>query len=1144
LKHISGLEASRELTFFWVCGLLKRDMRLSLTWVLILLLLTGRVLAQPTIVPDAAVMKLDELGLYSAGYAYRGQPERRFPIGWTGFFEEKTGVACEPYGVQNGKQVFLLHCPWRNGTGITFQEFSFQTPAVSRIRLRGATAMKSDMITKSDGVTFRIYTNGIKGLEYHQTNDVWQPFEFQFAPLTGSNLVVRFEVDPGPRNNASCDYAFWGDRELVFEGYHPVPRTNPPPPALALSKVWSARTGDVVPRGGFGGSTRFQVSNQLARFHYAAADGTLDYAWRAPQSTNDPLFGALTLTAQMAGDAPVTVPLAKAATIAWTAAATLQTSFFQATNRGVALYETFLVGGSKVQVCAVGRLIGKSLVLSVTCDQPVVKVMDAGKWGPTLRCRQMVVPYLDGAVSYLPRENLFVNAFLDWTASAASSHNSTRADYNALTDGTRNRLRERVIFSAAWHQAEVFPNLPGPPSPHLGFLADKVVLDIWGGSFASIAGHLAGLADYGMRNCIALVHVWQRSGYDNALPAHVPAKAGQGGDSGMSNLVAAVARSGMRAALHENYVDYYPNYDFYDPNDIALDSQASLVKAWYNSGTQIQSFAVKPNAILRLAATQSPEIHRRYHTAADYLDVHSAVPPWFHVDFRAGEPGAGTFARVWDIHRQLWAYERATHRGPVFGEGNRHFYWSGWLDGVEAQFGTGWPENQGLTAPLHVDFDLLKIHPLQFNHGMGYYERWWPAGYHTHWRGSPPLAVLDQYRAQEVAYGHAGFLAGPTCSSIPYAWLEYHLLSPVTARYGNAKPVQISYWQNGVWLDPTAAAKSETQRDCVRIAYDSGLTVTVNASTNNLAVHGTVLPQFGWLAEGNGVIAGTTLRGGVITDFADTGDSLFANARSAADWDLSGCRRVHPAVAQFQQTAARVFRVTYRWDVSEVVPRDYRCFVHLCQTNSIKIQQDHILPTSQWQAGRTVNDGPYTITVGAAIADGDYDWLIGLYEQGGGGRLNLLGADAGQSRIRLGTLRLANSGATLTFIPEANTNYTDPSCLHHAHLNSAGIPIDFGDLRTDGSVWLRREGAQWVLKTWPRDRSFTLELSAARFGAPARVRCIGGPANTLSPVPLGRRWYLPLNGAREYRWAANDLKPPNAARSGDRKMLKRLDPGS
>ena len=173
-----------------------------------------RALGQPVINPDASVMNFDELGVYAVGYAYRGEAEQQFPLGWSGFFEDRTGVACEPYGAQNGKRAFLLHCPWRNGTGIAFQQFTFNLPTeATRILLRGATAMKSDIVTNSDGVTFRVFANGVKRLERHQTHDTWLPYEFDFTGLRGSNLTVRFEVDPGPRNNASFDYSFWGDRE-------------------------------------------------------------------------------------------------------------------------------------------------------------------------------------------------------------------------------------------------------------------------------------------------------------------------------------------------------------------------------------------------------------------------------------------------------------------------------------------------------------------------------------------------------------------------------------------------------------------------------------------------------------------------------------------------------------------------------------------------------------------------------------------------------------------------------------------------------------------------------------------------------------------------------------------------------------------
>ena len=63
----------------------------------------------PLIVPDADHLLLDEIGLYAVGYQYRGQAEKRFSDGWSGGFENLTGVALQPAGEQNGRAAFLEH---------------------------------------------------------------------------------------------------------------------------------------------------------------------------------------------------------------------------------------------------------------------------------------------------------------------------------------------------------------------------------------------------------------------------------------------------------------------------------------------------------------------------------------------------------------------------------------------------------------------------------------------------------------------------------------------------------------------------------------------------------------------------------------------------------------------------------------------------------------------------------------------------------------------------------------------------------------------------------------------------------------------------------------------------------------------------
>jgi hypothetical protein len=594
----------------------------------------------------------------------------------------------------------------------------------------------------------------------------------------------------------------------------------------------------------------------------------------------------------------------------------------------------------------------------------------------------------------------------------------------------------------------------------------------------------------------------------------------------MKELVATGVKLGHPVALHENYVDYYPNYEKFDVNDIALDSEGEKRKAWYNPGTKIQSFAVKPTAILKLAKEQSPEIHRRYGTNANYLDVHSAVPPWFHVDQRAGEPGAGRFTTVFDTHKKLFQYEREIHGGPVFGEGNNHWYWSGMLDGVEAQFGSGWPSDKGESAPLLVDFDLLKIHPLQINHGMGYYERWWEGSYGR----APTMRTLDQYRMQEVAFGHAGFLGARTWNVVPLAWLEHHLMTPVTSRHATAKPTRINYMHEGQWVDTSEAAKVGAW-DRVQVAYDSGLVITANQAAEPLAVGDHTLPEFGWLAEGAGLTAGTTLRDGAFADFAETSSSVFVNARRASDWDQSGRKKVRPTVGLFRSIGPRKFTASYRWEIGQGLDADFIAFVHFVpvenksgddDADAIAFQQDHppSQPTSQWKAGMKLDDGPYEVTVPPGVADGIYHWTTGLYRPEGP-RLRLEGPSDYAGRVVLGTLTIRDSGRSIAFEPKRDEP-VPPRLNPLAHLNRDVKPIDFGPIRTDLSVLVRRESDDWVARVWPRDAAGLVELSSERFGRPTIIRAEGGTATEIKPATAASpaRWSLPINGSRAYRWPA------------------------
>ena len=1075
------------------------------------------------IIPLGPVVSLDEVGIYSIGCKYRDGRMKAFPSGWSGNFDDATGIACMPYGEQHGKNATLLHCPWRNGTGVSFQEFRFRVPHVAKALVTGAIALGTFAVGKSDGATFRVYANGQILLDENRTTDDWKEFSLDVSRFTGDILTLRFETDPGPRDDPSFDYSIWGDRKLILPGMSSsgVSPVSVPPPDLLEA---TAESTDVAPMDGDKGKGSFEGKLDEALFHWKGEAGSMDYRWDFPNTTDSSPLGRITLTAlssHQASGRPVVSQFGSSASIAWIGRVEPIGRMPLTVTDGCGYVQVYRIGGKTTQVRVVGRLVGKSLVFDVSCDQNLIREFNMGAWGPVAYRRQLTVPYYSGQVQYLPVANLFVNAFLDWTHSGASNFDGNRAVYGALTDGTRRRLQERAVFAASWHLAGALPSIPNPKSPFIPKVGGRLVLDTWGGRFDDIAKGFETLRDYGIDDCTAIIHSWQRSGYDNALPAHYPANAALGGDGAMTRLVRTGVGLGYLVALHENYVDYYPNFEGFRENDVALDSDGKRVLAWFQPGTKIQSFAVKPNAILPLAKTQSPEIHRRYGTNADYLDVHSAVPPWFHVDYRATEQGAGKFSEVWDVHRRLWAFERETYQGPVFGEGANHWYWSGLLDGVEAQFGVGWPGSLGMTAPLMVDFDLLRIHPLQANHGMGYYERWWSA---EPWGGLPPMSVLDQYRMQEVAYGHTGFLGGSTWNQIPAAWLEHHLLKPVTTAYAGVSPKRIEYQVAGTWVDSDVAAR-ESAWNRVRETYANGLVVTANAKPEPLIAAGLVLPQFGWSAIGAGVKAWTALVKGAIADYAETADGVFANARQEAYWNVSGVHRIRPEAFGFQQTGPRRFKLITRWHVGEGLDHDYTAFVHFflpgaeLDQEGIRFQGDHPLqtPTSAWRANTVIDDGPWDVSIPANVADGRYLVGVGLYRPGAD-RVSLEGASDTHGRVILGAIVVSDSGQTIQF---ESSKEKDNGRLdwYQKDLNAGARVIDFGTLRTNGSVNIVRKGSEWILQTFPRNAKFHLELSAKFFGSPKRVECVGGISSSVVTVMKGGFWNLDLNGASKYRWA-------------------------
>jgi hypothetical protein len=786
---------------------------------------------------------------------------------------------------------------------------------------------------------------------------------------------------------------------------------------------------------------------------------------------------------------------------------------------GTSLTITYKMGTETVHVVVQVTPTSAGIKAQIDADQQVITSVDMGNWASTLNADAIAVPYYTGSVWYSKSLSAYVNGWWDWHSTQATHLNDTGAQYLAKTDGTLNKLHDLMELAVSANVDAVFPDPGNAASPYMATLSGRTILDIWDAGFSEIQSGLSDLGDYGITNCVGIIHDWQYAGYDNALPEHYPANAELGGGAGLSAAIAQGQFDGCLMAVHENYVDYYPNYPNFNSAAVALNSDGSQMLSWLNLSTGIQSFAAKPTWMQANADTQSPMIHSLYGTTAGFLDVNSSVSPSWHGDMDASSPQAGMLAAFVQNSQALWAYERQVHNGPVLGEGDSHWYYSGLLDGVEAQLGAGGiPVNTDTSLPLFVDFDLLQIHPLQVNHGMGYYDRWTQSG-----AWSMTTAQMDGYRMQEIAFGHAPFLTVGTWNNVPLAFVESNLVSPVAASYGTALANSIQYQVNGAWTSSSAAALSG-QFTQVQVAYNNGLTLVANASTTPLTWNSLTIPQYGWAAKNGNLLAYTAQCGSTICDYAQTPTSIFANSRNQSDAEI-GWGYAAPSVAEVKQGSGSSFTITFDWLVYRSLGTqvNYTAFVHFVNdlqasdaNGGIVFQGDHqpSPPTSMWQVGQTVSDGPITVAVPSSVPDGTYSIRMGLYDPATGEPLLLSGNNDGTERYIVGYLTVSGGGTQVHFSapsPPAN----------NPRLNATGTLVNFGTVQTDGMISITKEDGQWVLRPFPRYRNFSVLLNKTNFPMPTVVQAAGTSASAVVPVDQGAYWQLPLNGDKTYSWPVN-----------------------
>ena len=145
-------------------------------------------------------------------------------------------------------------------------------------------------------------------------------------------------------------------------------------------------------------------------------------------------------------------------------------------------------------------------------------------------------------------------------------------------------MRYFIPTENVWDAVRAWRDVNGlEPAGGVEEVAGRFVFDLWGGRYGQSARALRQAFSYGLTDSMVIWHNWQRWGYDYRLPNIYPPNPGLGTLEEIKDLIAACKESGVPVALHDNYIDFYPDADgFSYEENIAFGRDGTPVKAWLN----------------------------------------------------------------------------------------------------------------------------------------------------------------------------------------------------------------------------------------------------------------------------------------------------------------------------------------------------------------------------------------------------------------------------------------------------------------------------------------------------------------------------------------------------------------------------------
>lgn len=1029
----------------------------------------------PLAMPPGGQMALEEIPIYRAVMQVFGQPPEPMPPGWRGSHSVHRGSVDVGSRTLGGiaKKGLVIHPPWFEGkVGTALVEFPVTLPKVRPIQLRFSLGMQEE--GQSDGVTFRVRVArhdapagefGAVVFERHTATKVWEEHEVDLSHFAGETIRLQLESHPGPKNNTGWDSSFWAEPTLVVGGSevtHVGNAESKRPITLGTTSLAGHPViYEVVPgsRGLLDGLVRVRFDNREVAFQGfevtvlgsrvdrpRSACGLID--WKLQVEPNPDVQGqSVTIRHRfnsflgpfdLVGSLKVVDGVLKSSfrlenipqPQPWRHVYLQDVAFGGWTGRAFRVYagpgnvvqnpQAYTLGfdGHRLSTSFVGLEFKNGISVIQACDVP-----------PT-----------------------------SFVVDPASNHSSLHASHHC----------EFTLVPAAsvWDGVKLWRERNGlRASPGVPQLAGRFVFDLWGGRYRSSADALQKAFKYGLTDSLVIWHNWQRWGYDYRLPEIYPPNPHLGTLEDMQYLAKTCRDAGVLFALHDNYIDFYPDAEgFSYLQTIAFSERREPVRAWFNEGRQAQSYRYRADQIEPFLKNNLVKIAENIGPTAYFIDVWSSASPY---DYWTAE---GQFfdkiftRKIWG-EQFAWIRTLLGNQAPQISESG-HDQLIGWLDGATTnhlRVGEPLPGyyrwsvwNWRCEDAERIPWFDAAHHDRFVLHGAGYSGRY-QAGLNPRLHG----IYSDDYITTEVLTGHPAMVSEPFGVDVVR---KYWLLAPLGRALALAR------------IDNVEFVGGDLHR--IHVRWENGVETWCNRGASDWTIEGHVLPQYGFLArmpghgassndaKGGQVIACICRRHGVITESVWGPEYVYVNGRK----DYFGPERIRPKAIGFSAKGpACEIKVT--WLAPKGIPEGYVPFAHFCDVEGDIVFQGGFSPIEGASAG-----GEYQSVIRATLPDAikpgtELELRVGLYRPEGGRRLLLSGPDDGQSRIRLGKLTVA-ADRSLSWV--GLPDEIDQLMLRK---NSEGRDIDFGGVITAQGLRVTREDRGIRVMPLPfEDRATTAKI--------------------------------------------------------------------